>query len=155
MNDFLAWCQTSPISLFIKGSKWPYPAVEILHITGLVLVFGSILVLNLRIFGRILREQPVSVVAAGLAPITLFGVIAQFLTGPVLFMATAARFWGNGPFRLKLVLLAVALTYHFGVHRSLALRAEKSYPALKASAAVSMLLWIAVVLSGMSIELLS
>ena len=86
--------------------------MEILHIAGLVLVFGSILLLNLRIFGRILRQQPVSQVAEGLAPITLTGVIAQFVSGPVLFMAAAARLFENGPFRLKLPLLAVALTYH-------------------------------------------
>ncbi len=155
MTEFLAWCQHHALSRFIKGAPWPFPAVEILHLAGLVLVFGSILLLNLRIFGRILRQQPVSQVAAGLAPITLIGVIAQFVSGPVLFMATAAHFFENGPFRLKLLLLAVALTYHFGVHRRLALKSISSSGVLQASAAVSMLLWIGVVLSGLSIELFS
>jgi len=155
MTEFLTWCQNHALSQFIKGARWPYPAVEILHIAGLVLVFGSILLLNLRIFGRILRQQPVSEVAAGLAPITLTGVFAQFVSGPVLFMATATRFFENGTFRLKLLLLAIALSYHFGVHRRLALKSVSISGVLQASAAVSMLLWIAVVLSGLSIELFS
>ena len=69
MNGFTAWCQYNALSQFMRSAKWPYPSVEILHIAGLILVFGSMLILNLRIFGRILRQEPVSQVAAGLSPI--------------------------------------------------------------------------------------
>ena len=155
MTDFLTWCQSTALSQWVLSAKWQYPTVEIFHIAGLVLVFGSILVLNLRIFGRILRQQPVSEVAAGLSPLTLAGVIAQFVSGPVLFMATAKHFYESVPFRVKLLLLAVALVYHFGVHRSLAMKAQAVDRALRISAAASMLLWIGVVLAGLGIELLA
>ena len=154
MMDFLTWCEATPLSRWILSAKWQYPTVEIFHIAGLVLVFGSILILNLRIFGRILRQQRVSEVAAGLAPLTLAGIAAQFISGPVLFMATAKHFYASMPFRVKLLLLAVALVYHFGVHRSLAMDASIDQRTLKTSAAASMLLWISLVLAGLSIELL-
>ncbi len=152
--DFLTWCESIPLSRWILSAKWRYPTVEIFHIAGLVLVFGSILVLNLRIFGRVLRQQPVSEVAVGLAPLTLGGVTAQFISGPVLFMATAKHFYASIPFRVKLLLLAVALVYHFGVHRSLAQDCSTDARTLRTSAAASMLLWIGVVLAGLGIELL-
>ncbi len=154
MTGFLQWCQDTALSQYVLSAKWQYPLVEIFHIAGLVLVFGSILVLNLRIFGRILQAQPVSYIAMSLSPITLFGLGAQFVSGPVLFMATAKHFYKSGPFRLKLLLLAVALVYHFGVHRSLALKTFTSTAALRISATVSMLLWSGVVLAGLAIELL-
>ncbi len=154
MTDFLAWCQATALSQWVLGAKWHYPLIEIFHIAGLVLVFGSMLVLNLRIFGRILRAQPVAEVAAGLSPLTLTGVVAQFISGPILFMATAKHFYESIPFRVKLLLLAVALVYHFGVHRSLAMDDSISSRVLKMSAAVSMLLWVGVVFAGFAIELL-
>ena len=155
MTGFLEWCQTNALSQFMRSAKWPYPTVEIFHIAGLVLVFGSMLVLNLRIFGRILREEPVPQVARGLAPLTWIGLAAQVVSGPVLFMTSAMKFSESTPFKLKLLLLMVALTYHFGVHRRFALDPEAPATMLRVSAAVSMLLWIGVVLAGFAIELLA
>ena len=101
--------QASGLSAAIRGAKWIYPSIEILHIAGLVLVFGSILVLNLRIFGRVLRQTPVREVGRGLAPLTLVGLCGQAVSGPLLFIASAMRFSQSGPFQLKLVLLVLPL----------------------------------------------
>jgi hypothetical protein len=155
MIGFLQWCHDNALSQFMRSAKWPYPTVEIFHIAGLVLIFGSMLLLNLRIFGRILRQEPVPQVAAGLAPLASIGLAAQAVSGPVLFMTSAMRFSESTPFRLKLVLLVVALTYHFGVHRRFARDPDAAVPMLRVSAAVSMLLWIGVVLAGFAIELLA
>ena len=155
MTGFLQWCHDNALSEFMRSAKWPYPTVEIFHIAGLILVFGSILVLNLRIFGRILRQEPVPEVAAGLSPLTVTGIAAQAVSGPVLFMTSAMKFSESTPFKLKLLLLLVALTYHFGVHRRFALDPETPAQILRVSAAASMLLWIGVVLAGFAIELLA
>ena len=155
MNGFIGWCQYNALSQFMRSAKWPYPSVEVLHIAGLILVFGSMLILNLRIFGRILRQEPVPQVAAGLSPVTFTGIAAQFVTGPVLFMTSAMKFAESTPFKLQLLFLAVALTYHFGVHRRFALDPSTPAQTLRVSAAASMLLWISVVLAGFAIELLA
>ena len=155
MMDFLLWCQSTALSRWILSAKWRYPTVEILHIAGLVLVFGSVLVLNLRIFGRVLQQTPVRDVALGLAPLTLVGLCAQCVSGPLLFVATAMRFSANGAFRLKLVLLGVALLYHYGVHRPMAIADLAGTSKLRRSAALSMLLWTSVILAGLGIELLA
>jgi len=155
MNGFMEWCQSNAVSHFMRSAKWPYPSVEVLHIAGLILVFGSMLILNLRIFGRILRQEPVPQVAAGLSASTLTGIAAQFITGPVLFMTSAMKFAESTPFKLKLLFLAVALTYHFGAHRRFALNPETPAQTLRVSATASMLSWISVVLAGFAIELLA
>jgi len=153
MTDFFYWCQHNAFTQWILAVKWRYPSLEILHIAGLILVVGSMLILNLRIFNRILRAQPVSEVAGDVNRATWTGIVIQVLTGPVLFMATAMRFWENGSFQVKIFLLAVALTYHFGAHRRFALNPATSPGLLRVSAAFSMFLWVGVVLSGLSIEL--
>ena len=50
MSAFLQWCHDNALSEFMRSAKWPFPTVEIFHIAGLILIFGSVLVLNLRIF---------------------------------------------------------------------------------------------------------
>ena len=154
MTGFLEWCQTNALSQLMNSAKWTFPAVEIFHIAGLVVIFGSVLVLNLRIFGRMLRAEPVPQVARGLAPATKFGLVAQVVSGPLLFMNAAMRLSESTPFRLKMLLLVIALSYHFAVHLPLALDANGSASRLRFSAAVSMLLWVSMTLAGFSIQLL-
>lgn len=153
--QLIQFFQTSAAAQFMRGEKWRYPAVEILHLAGLILVFGSVFVLNLRIFGRVLRPVPVEEVARVLAPITLAGLSIQVLTGPLLFIASAARFYTSVPFWTKIALLAAALAYHFFVHRPLAFRGKTPLSKMRLSAALSMILWAGVVLAGLAIELLA
>jgi len=154
MTGFLEWCQTNALSQLMNSAKWTFPTVEIFHIAGVVVIFGSMLVLNLRIFGRILQAEPVPQVALGLAPVTKFGLVAQVVSGPLLFMNAAMRLYENTPFRLKMLLLVIALSYHFAVHLPLALDYKGSASRLRFSAAVSMTLWIGMTLAGFSIQLL-
>ena len=154
MTAFLQWCQTNALSQLMNSAKWTFPTVEIFHIAGLVVIFGSMLVLNLRIFDRILRAEPVPQVARGLVPVTKFGLVAQVVYGPLLFMNAAIRLSENTPFRLKMLLLVIALSYHFAVHLPLALDSKGPASRLRFSAAVSMLLWISMTLAGFSIQLL-
>jgi len=151
----IQWCQTSSAAQLIRTAKWIYPSIEIVHLAGLILVFGSMLVLNLRIFGRVLRSTPVEEVARGLAPITIVGLLLQLLSGPLLFVTSAVRFYQSVPFLIKIVLLIAALTYHFSVHRPLAFRSTNVTGQLRRSATVSMLSWTGVVLAGLAIELLA
>ena len=155
MSTFIQWCQTSALSAAIRSNKWTYPSIEILHIAGLVLVFGSILVLNLRIFGWMLQRTPLPEVTRGLAPLTMAGLFAQAISGPLLFTASAVRFSESGPFRVKLVLLVLALIYHYAVHRPLILKSEESSPQVRSSAVASLITWVGVVLAGLGIELLA
>jgi hypothetical protein len=154
MTAFVEWCQESALSDFMRGAKWPFPTVEVFHFVGVILVFGSMLVLNLRIFGRILKHEPVPQVAEGVAPLTAMGLAAQVVSGPVLFVTSALKFSASPPFKLKLLLLVAALTYHFGVHRRFAMNPATPISTLRISAAISGLSWIGVVLAGLAISLL-
>ena len=152
---WIQWLQTSGLGNLIRSGKWPYPSIEIVHLVGLILVFGSVLVVNLRIFGHVLRSTPVAEAARELAPVTRTGLGLQVLSGPLMFITSAVRFYGNVQFRVKLVLLFAALVYHFAVHRPLTFQAGAPIAKLRKSAAFSLVMWSAVVLAGLSIELLN
>jgi hypothetical protein len=153
--DFALWLEKSALAQTMRSAPWPFPTVEIFHLTGMILVFGSIFLLNSRIYGLMLRGQPIGEIARGLASTLYVGLGIQVLSGPLLFVTSARRFYQSGPFRLKVALLLCALFYHFAVHRKLAFQPTTPLGKLRLSAMLSMVLWAGVILAGLGIELLN
>jgi hypothetical protein len=148
--NFLEWCQNSAISLIIRREAWSIPAIEILHLAGVVLVFGSILVTNLRLLGWIFMGESASALAADLARWTRLGLLLLVITGPLLFFAMPMKLFETPDFTVKLTLVVIAGTYYLAVHRKRMLGVEGS-GAIKKSAAISLALWMAAILAGVEL----
>jgi len=155
MDVFLQWCQSSALAVGIRNSPWRYPLIEIFHLTGLVLLFGSLLIVNLRFFGLILKRQPASEVATDLWPWGWVGLAIQFVSGPLMFIAEPQKYYVNTAFRFKLGFLVLALLFHFTFYRKAGRTADLAPTRAKVAAGLSMGLWSAVILSGLAIELLA
>ena len=48
--------------------EWVFPVVESIHICGFTLLVGTIVILDLRLLGLCLRQQPISQLARALSP---------------------------------------------------------------------------------------
>ena len=83
--SFLEWCQHSALSEIVRQEAWTIPAIEILHITGVILVLGSVLIVNLRLLGWILANEPSSAIAKDLSRRTRMGLILLVITGPLFY----------------------------------------------------------------------
>ena len=148
------WIEHSSVGEAMHAGAWQFPMVEILHIAGFILAFGSIFIVNIRALGIALTQVPIASVAEDLRKWTRAGLAAQFVTGPLLLTAEATRFYSNTPFRLKAALLVIAIIFQTTIHRRTVLHPEA--PTRKATAivaGVSLALWVGVVVSGLSIVL--
>jgi uncharacterized protein DUF6644 len=154
-TSFATWCQHTAIAEAIRSAPWPFPVIEIFHIAGMVVVFGTILILNLRVFGLILGSEPVSQIAQDLTPLTLTGLGVQLVSGSLMFMTSAMKFTENALFGIKIGLVIAAVVYHFAIHRRVAIANDTQSGRLRLSAAVSLVLWAGVVLVGLDIGVLS
>ena len=65
---FFKWCDNTWLANLIRGSRIYFPVIETFHLFALTLLFGAVVILNLRLFGFIMRRQPVSQLALDLAP---------------------------------------------------------------------------------------
>ena len=146
---FLA-LQESALGQVMRSSPALYPAVEILHILGFVVLVGSILALDLRLLG-LGRPIPIQPMAQLLLPLSRFGFLLAISMGLLLFSADAAHVVRNPAFQTKLLLIAAALVNiviaHVGPWRVALWRAEASGGA-KVTALVSLLLWPGAVCAG-------
>ena len=155
LEEFAEWCQRTPIGASLRSVAWEHPVVEILHYSGLVLLFGPVLIVNLRLLGLTLRGVPVVDVAEGVARWRNSGLLLLFATGPLLFLANARKVFTAWFFAAKMALLIVALIVQFNVHERVTHAAEGSVSVAKIRlvAVASVALWLGVAVGGMAIEL--
>ncbi|MET0732131.1 MAG: DUF6644 family protein, partial [Casimicrobiaceae bacterium] len=95
--------EASGIGRFMRESLWAYPGVEVVHIAGLGLLFGSIVVVDLRLLG-LGRGVPATKLAALSVPWTLVGFLMALCSGLLMFSAHAEDFLGNPIFLIKMSL---------------------------------------------------
>ena len=138
-TGFAEWAMSSP---------WAYPIANTVHVLALVLLLGGIGLVDLRVIG-LFRRLPLQPLAAALVPIAATGVLILAASGSVLFAADARALAGNGTFRLKLLLIAIALAnvaifrWRFGTAMP-----TRPPPGAKALALTSLLLWTGVAIAG-------
>src|SRR5438046_10409713 len=92
----------------MRSSPALYPAVEILHILGFVVLVGWMLALDLRLLG-LGRAIPIQPMARLLLPLSRFGFLLAISMGFLLFSADASHVVRNPVFQAKLLLIALAL----------------------------------------------
>ena len=147
------WLYQLPLSTALRESEVAYPVVETIHVLSVTLVAGAILFADLRILGLTLRSAPVSQVIGRIVPLAWSGFAIMAVTGSLLFMAEAAKLYGNVAFQAKLALLALAganqAIFHGAAYRSVHQWDLGPAPAAaQAGAAASIALWTGVIVSG-------
>lgn len=143
--------QESALGHAMRTSPSLYPAVEILHIIGFVLLVGSITALDLRILG-LGRAIPIQPMAQLILPLSRFGFLLAVGMGFLLFSADASHVVRNPAFLAKLLLIALALvnvvTAHRGPWQRVADWGIDAPGSAKVRAALSIALWLGAVCAG-------
>lgn len=150
---FAQWCDQLALGHAIHNSPWLFPAIEVVHLLALALLGGTVLIVDLRLWGWGLRQQPVTQLARDVFPWMLAGLAAMVVSGMLLFLSEALKMYHNDAFRVKMALLAVALVFTFTVRRRATLRADAGVGPLRERlvALVSLALWSGVGLCGRAI----
>ena len=94
--------------VFVQDHSWVWPACETLHFVGLSLLFGVVLVLNLRLLG--IGRGLLSVEALSqLLPLGMLGFALNLVTGMMFFVATPEQYTGAFFFLKMSLVVAGAL----------------------------------------------
>ena len=142
----------SSLGQAMRESLWLYPAIEIVHIVGIALLFGSIAVLDLRLLG-FSRGVALRKLAGHVLPWTAASFLLIVPSGLAMFASHASEFIASPVFVAKMSLIMAAgvnaAVFHAGVFRGAAAwDAEAPPPAARAAAAISLLLWVSVIACG-------
>ena len=150
---FFEWNNGSWLGQQISGSIWYFPAIETVHILAMCIMFGALLVLNLRLLGLGMTKQPLPLLASTLMPFVNWGVLIMLLTGYAMFASEALKAFSNDGFKFKMACLGLVLIFQYTVFRALIhqddSRRSKALGGL--AAIVNFLLWFGVGAGGRAI----
>jgi hypothetical protein len=138
---------------WMRESLWAYPCVEIVHIVGFVTLVGAVAVFDLRVLGCV-RRIAVTELARLTLPWSLGALLLVVPSGLLMFSAHATDFVANRVFAVKMLLLFLAgcnaVFFHVAPYQTVQRwDARLAAPfAAKASAAVSLVLWVGVIACG-------
>jgi hypothetical protein len=149
MLGFFEWCEATWLGTAVRDSVWAFPVLEGIHLLGLSLLGGALLVVDLRMLGVGLTAQRISDLAAAARPWLLRALLIMVLTGVPLFLSEAVKCYWNTSFRVKMTVLPLALAFTFLVKLRIA-RNETLETSIRSRLAAlgSITLWLTVAAAG-------
>jgi len=144
------WFENSAVGTGIRASTWLFAAIESIHLLGLALIGGAVLVLDMRMAGYGLKELPVSRLAREARPWLMISLGLLIPTGVLLFLSESVKCYYSPAFWVKMASLFLALLFTFTVHWKVAIADESDTRPFwsKLVAACSVLLWFGVAWGG-------
>jgi len=151
LHDIALAVGNSGVGEWMRTNVRAMPVVEALHVIAAATVFGTVLVVDLRLLGLPSLMRAVTRVSGEMLHFTWAAFALAVITGVMMFAANANTYYGNTAFRIKLLALAAAgvnmALFHFGAFRSVAQwdQHQVSPRAARVAAALSILLWVGVI----------
>jgi len=129
----------------LLSSAWAYPALEVVHLSGIALLIGNLVLLELRVFGlgAALPVRELARLSLGLA---LAGFSLAAASGLLMFASQPAELLSNRAFTLKMLLLLAAACNAGWFHGRGSL--HKLDGLARVQMLLSTLIWLAVLVCG-------
>jgi hypothetical protein len=129
----------------LQTSTWAYPVLEVVHLLGIALLLGNLVLLELRVFGwgaalplPSLARLAITLACAG------FGLAAA--SGLLMFATQAGELLANRAFTYKMLLLLAAACNAGWFHGRDSLRKQDGLARLQM--VLSAVIWLAVLVCG-------
>jgi hypothetical protein len=133
---------------------WSYGVINLVHILGIILLFGSILILDVRLLGA-WRQIPLAALSRPTTTMAQVGFILAVCSGIPMLTVKSTDYIGNPFLLIKFPAIALALLNVWLVHRSPAWQAHRKRDLLlderrrlAGGAALSLVFWLTAITSG-------
>ena len=149
--EFCQWIQFSSPLVAMRSSPWLFPVIASIHLMGLAVIGGAVLVGDLRLLGFGLSRQPVALVARDAERWLIAGLLVMVPTGILQFMCFATKYYFLTFFWVKMVSLFLVIVFTFWVRRKVVGIADEtriSPGRSRLAALVSLSLWTTVAIGG-------
>jgi hypothetical protein len=148
--EFCRWVQYSAPLVAMRDSPWVFPVIATIHLFGLTMIGGAVLLVDLRLLGLGLRQQPVALLAREAERWLLRGLFVAMSTGILLFMCFATKYYYLTFFWVKMAALILVVALTFSVRRRITAADETQINRAtgKFVAVVSLTLWTTIALGG-------
>lgn len=154
LDDLWPALEATPFGHAIRSSGDLFPWIESVHVLAVVLVVGTVFIVDLRLLGLPSREKAVRKLTKEVLPFTWIAFCLAVLTGFLLFSSSATTYAHNLQFQMKMLLLLLAganmTAFHLLPYRKVHLWDVLTHPPIgaKLMAGASLCLWIGIICFG-------
>ena len=155
MLELLGWIEGSGLGRALRSSGvWTYGLLNLGHITGISLLFGSVVLLDLRLMGC-WRAVPLAAIARPTVPLAVLGFLLAAASGICMISVNATEYYDNPFLLIKFPAIALGLVNVAVVGRLPAWRARaerelepRERKQLALAGAVSLVSWVTALAAG-------
>src|SRR5689334_16293178 len=95
---FFTWCENTPLGEAIRASRWLFPVIESLHLLGLAMMGGAVLILNLSLMGLAIGRKPAAQLWHDTHPWLVASLAVNIGSGVLLFTSEAVKLYYHEAF---------------------------------------------------------
>jgi len=148
--------QETAVSELLQSVPWVVPTLQTIHILMIGVVFVSILMVALRVLGRVRSEEPFARVWHRFAPFMWSGLVLMAISGLLLTIAEPVREVMTLSFRVKMLLLVLgigsALVFGHRVRAAALAGTEPAFSPIARLASIGTIaLWLVIIFLGRAI----
>jgi hypothetical protein len=151
---FFRWADAFWLSREIRASTWQFAILEMIHLLGLTMLLGTLMVVDLRLFGFGMRRLKPGELARDLSRWMWLGLWVMLISGVFLFFGEPMKLYGSASFHVKMLLLFLALVFQVTLFRRVVADQHVSSGYDKFAGFLSLFLWFGVGLAGRGIGFL-
>jgi putative copper export protein len=150
--SLLVWIESTDLSTAIREGALLYPIIGGIHLLGIALFGGMVLVTDLRLLGWAMRRRSVQEIVQQFRPWKWAGFAVVVASGLLLAWAEPQKLYRSPAFWVKMALLALvgvhALGFHARVYGNTARPDVAETVEGKLAASISLVLWVGLIVSG-------
>ncbi|HWJ68904.1 MAG TPA: DUF6644 family protein [Sphingobium sp.] len=152
--EFSLWISDQPFCIWLQSNFFAIPVFQALHILAIAVLFGSTLLLNLRILGLSGMDQSMTDRFARYQPWIWGGLLALVASGTVLIISEPVRNMVNPIFWMKMGALLVTIAVSLWFQSAVRARVDNwevsadGHAAIRTGAVALIVLWCVVITGG-------
>jgi hypothetical protein len=151
LRPYFEWCGNTWLGSTVRDTVWAFPLIETFHLLALAVLLGSVLIVNLRVFGLGQRYLPAAQMARQFEPWMLASVGVLIASGIPMAFSEPIKCFESYSFPIKMGLIVVGIVSQFTIQRKWVMAEDATRRKAQIAAIVSIAIWTAVGAAGKGI----
>ena len=150
-RPYFEWCGKTWLGSSVRDTVWAFPVIETFHLLALAVLLGSVLIVNLRVFGLGRQYAPAGQMARQLEPWVWVSVAVLILSGIPMAFSEPSKCFESVSFPIKMGLILAGIVCQSTIQRKWVMKSDVGDGKAKLAAVLSIVIWTLVGAAGKGI----
>jgi hypothetical protein len=150
-RPYFEWCGNTWLGTTVRDTVWAFPLIETFHLLALAVLLGSVLIVNLRVFGLGKNYLPAAQMARQLEPWMLWSIAVLIASGIPMAFSEPMKCFESASFPIKMGLMVVGIVSQLTIQRKWVMAEGVSGGKAQFAAMLSIAIWATVGAAGKGI----